>query len=524
MRRIATRLIAVAVALTLVPLTAVAVQASPASPAAVSGSDIPLTQYVDPLIGSDFQGPTAAHGGITFPGATRPFGMVAWSPDTNYGHLASGYDYNDNTIEGFSPLHMSGAGCHVFQDIPFTPITGNITTSPGTNFSDYNSAFQHANEIATPGYYSVYLDDYAINAELTATTRTGVGRFTYPATTSARMLINVGQNNGNNYGESVQIVGTDTIQGHSTSGRFCGLDGLFSQNRYTVYFVAKFDRAFTSSGTWTGGTVSAGSTSAAGPKSGAYVTFNTTSNQVVNVKIGLSFVSTANALANLNAESPGWNFAGTKAAAEAAWNAQLNKVQVTGGTADQKEIFYTAMYHAFMHPNVFNDVNGQYAGFDGQVKTLSPGQTAQYANFSSWDTYRSQMQLVALLNPVEGGDMAQSLVNEAAARNGYYTEWSIANGESNIMGSDASTIIVANMAAFGADALRPGRRTRLHEEDRLRHGRRRPRRSPGLSRQRLHSEGVVPRLGACHVRGDLGDHARIRVLGLRDRALRPAAG
>src|SRR5690606_12598305 len=154
---------------------------------------------------------------------------------------------------------------------------------------------------------------------------------------------------------------------------FCWLSAPFSQNRYTVYFVAEFDHAFTSSGTWKGAAVTAGSTSSTGTQSGAYVTFDTTVNPIVKVKVGISYVSIANAQANLNSENSAWDFAGIKTAANDIWNQKLNAIQVTGGTTDQKKIFYTALYHSLIHPNLFSDVNGQYMGFDNVVHNLSPG-------------------------------------------------------------------------------------------------------------------------------------------------------
>ncbi len=409
-------------------------------------ADLNLTQYVNPFVGT--RNATVDHGtgggrGMTFPGATVPFGMVQWSPDTNWAGPYGGYDYDDPTIEGFSLVHASGTGCAIYQDIPFTPVVGTLGTSPGTHYSDYNSTFSHANEIAVPGYYSAKLDKYNVKAELSATTRTGMGQFTYPTSNQSMMLINVGKNGTGVQNASVQIVGNNQVIGSVTSGGFCG-----TGNKYTVYFAAQFDHNFSSYGTWNGDSVTAASSSAQGSQSGAYVQFATDSGTPVLVKAGVSYVSTANALANLNSENSNWDFNAVKTAAGNAWNQKLNTIQVTGGTDQQKRTFYTALYHSMLHPSVFSDVNGQYIGFDKQIHQTN-GFT-MYATYSGWDIYRSQMQLLALLAPTEAGDMAQSLVVDAEQRGGFFPRWTVANDESGVMVGDPGSVIVSNMYAFGA--------------------------------------------------------------------------
>ena len=195
-----------------------------------------------------------------------------------------------------------------------------------------------------------------------------------------------------------------------------------------------FDHPFTSNGTFTGGDS---------------LTFNTTSNAVVQAKVGLSYVSIANAAANRTAENPNWNFTTTQTAAHTAWNNVLGKIAITGGTTAQQTVFYTSLYHALLHPNVVSDTNGQYRGFDNQMHTVTAGHTAQYGNFSGWDIYRAQAQLEALVAPTQASDTAQSMVNDYA-QGGMFPKWAPNNGETYVMVGDPSDSIIADYYAFGA--------------------------------------------------------------------------
>lgn len=415
-------------------ITGTNLQASRAStPARNNGSN--FTQYVNTFVGTDATG-------RTFPGADAPFGMVQWSPDMPDGG-PGGYVHDGPTIRGFSLTHLSGTGCAVYQDFPFMPVAQPLDVSPATNIDAYTSTF--FDEQASPGYYSVHLAS-GIEAELTVTQRSGFGRFTYPATTGAGMLINAG---GSAYGDSnasVQIVGNDKVTGSASADGFCGQSA-----HYTVYFAAQFSRPFTTFGTWNGASVTAGSTASAGRQPGAFVTFDTTQDPVVLVKVGLSFVSAQNALANLQAENQNPNtsagFDAMRAAADAAWNAMLGRIAVSGGTDADKQTFYTALYHALLQPNVFSDANGQYIGFDNQVH-LAQGYT-QYANYSGWDIYRTEIPLLALLAPQETSDMMQSLVADAQ-QSGWLPKWPVANSQTSVMVGDPADPIIADAYAFGA--------------------------------------------------------------------------
>ncbi|MYQ48881.1 hypothetical protein GTW40_28275 [Streptomyces sp. SID4985] len=402
-----------------------------------------------------------------FPGADVPFGMVQWSPDTSSRPPGGGYEYKDSSITGFSLTHIAGPGCGAAGDVPVLPTVGAVSNSATDSFS-------HANESATAESYKVALDN-KVTTELTTTTRSGMARFTFPATTQANLLFKL--NGSQNGASSTQfnVVSSTEVSGQVTSGRFCG-----AGNSYTVYFDMVFDRPFAGSGSSLApqskqpnpSTERAGKNAAdqpnhprlhgTGPKtavkddatpraaaSNAHVTFDTSSNQVVQAKVGVSYVSVANASANRASENPNWNFDAVRTSAHDAWDAALGKVLIGGGTSDQQKIFYTALYHSLLHPNVISDTNGQYFGFDGRTHQVDSGHRAAYANYSGWDIYRSQAQLEALVSPQVASDTAQSMVDDYQ-QTGVFPKWSENNGESYVMVGDPAAAIIADYYAFGA--------------------------------------------------------------------------
>lgn len=426
-----------------------------------------VAQYVNPLIGTE--------GGETWPGADAPFGMVQWSPETTAGDQTrvpapGGYAYVNTKIRGFGLTHMSGTGCAgAYGDVPFFPFVGDVTTSPASDATDaiYASTFAHGNEQAVPGYYRVTLDN-GVQAELTVTTRTGSGRFTYPSSGTATMLFRTASSEVGSEDASVTIdAASQTVTGSVQSGNFCGYifgaaGNVDRRSYYTLYFHAEFDRPFSSFGTWKDDVVSAGQASEtggttygtdgyppAGKGSGGFVTFDT-GGQPVNVRVGISFVSEDDAKANLDAENgAGTSFDDVRQRAYDAWNEKLNRIDVSGGTPDELTIFYTALYHALLHPNVFSDVTGDYAGMNGGTHQLEAGQTAEYANFSGWDVYRGQLQLVTLVDPSIGADIAQSLLNQANQNGGVWDRWTHAAGGTHVMTGDPAHIALPTIYAFG---------------------------------------------------------------------------
>lgn len=391
-----------------------------------------LTQYVDPLIGtlaSNSPNPVpAGQAGSVVPAAGLPSGMVQWAPDTNTTpapndskepNSPAGYYYDLHSIQGFSVTHMPGAGC--------SGNNGEFPVMPTTDATQLVPTFSHANETARPGYYSVVLDSQ-IKVELTATLRTGFGRFTYPAGKPALLVLDATRTNTktSTTGAITQVSGS-ALSGSTIGGGFCG-----NSVPVPVYFYAAFDQAFTSA------SISHGV---------AQLGFHP--GQAVRMKIGISYVSTANAKANLDAENRGWDFEGVRTQADRTWNDRLNAIRVAGGTLDAKKKFYTALYHALWAPSIFSDANGQYIGFDNTVHQLAKGQNAQYSSFSGWDIYRSLIQLKSILNPSETSDMIQSLVNDAD-QCGAIPHWVNDNVEDGVMPGDAGSLIVSSAYAFGA--------------------------------------------------------------------------
>ena len=410
------------------------VSAAPAF--AQGGGSFNPTALVDTFVGSSG---TQIGGPIdTFPGADVPFGMVQWSPDTPTQNAGGGYEYGDHEITGLSLTHLSGPGCNVFGDFGVLPTIGAVT-NPATA----RQPFSHANEQAAPGWYAVELGEPAIRSELTVTQRTGLGRFTFPPSAQANLLFNASSNQAGVTAASVRVDSPNQISGSASSGFFCGMP-----DQYTVYFVARFDRPFDAYGTWKNAAVTASSRASDGPGSGIYVTFNATTNQQVRVKIGLSFVSAQGAVKNLDAENRDWDVVALRDRATDEWHGFLSRIAVTGGTPAQQRTFYSALYHTLLHPNLIDDADGSYRGFDNKIHVARRGHH-EYANFSDWDIYRTEIPLIALIAPGETGDMMQSLV-DAYDQEGWLPRWALVNGPTSVMGGDSMDPVIAGAYAFGA--------------------------------------------------------------------------
>ncbi|MFF5532093.1 GH92 family glycosyl hydrolase [Streptomyces cinerochromogenes] len=422
------------------------------------------TPYVDPLIGT-------RNGGDVFPGAVVPFGMLSWSPENTRGDATrtaapGGYQYDATRIRGFSLTHMSGTGCAGGSgDIPFFPYAGEVTSSPASDTKDavYASDFRHADETAEPGHYKAVLAS-GVSADLTATARTGSARFTYPAGKPASLLVRTANSEVGSQDSTVTIdPDSRTVSGSVTSGNFCGyLDPEGQRSYYTLYFTARFDRAFQATGTWhddrldpgsreaSGGTggFAHGGRPVAGKGAGGYVEF-APGDGPVHVKVGISYVSREAAEANLDAENPpGRSFDAVREAARRAWRERLGAVRVGGGTKAERTTFYTALYHALLHPNVISDADGRYRGADGRVHTVRR-RHAQYGTFSGWDVYRDQVQLLTLLDPRTGSDIAQSLYELARQNDGVWDRWLHGASGTHVMNGDPAPTALAGIRAFG---------------------------------------------------------------------------
>jgi len=382
-------------------------------------------------------------GGNTFPGADAPFGMVQWSPDTLPDRNAGGgYGFTDTTLDGYSLTHLSGPGCGAAGDVPILPVVGALPA--GTDPNNVTTAFSHTNEVAQAGYYSAQSNGTTdpVTSEFTATTHSSMGRFTFPSTTSAGFDIKLQGSQTTDTADTAQIVGDDEISGSVTTGDFCGESVNDSQSQlYTVYFDIVFDQPFTSSQVIT--------ESGQKSPSAVYVSFNTTSNPVVQAKVGISYVSTADAQLNWITENPNWDFSATKAAAQSSWNKLLGKIQVSGGTYDKTQEFYSLLYKDFLQPNVTSDVNGQFMGADEKVHTVPGGQQSQYGIYSGWDIYHSLSQLQAMLDPAAASDMAQSQLNYYS-EDGLLQQWGYLQDNNYVMVGDPEDSIISDYYAFGA--------------------------------------------------------------------------
>ncbi len=403
------------------------------SPTGKSGESN-LTQYVNPFIG------TGGHG-HTYPGASFPFGMVQLSPDTRLTGWdgCSAYHYSDSLIYGFSHTHLSGTGCSDYGDILIMPTTGKVKVvrgEAGKPKSGYSSTFSHKNEVAQAGYYSVVLDDYHIKAELTATARTGFHKYTFPLSKESNIIIDL-QHRDEVIESSVTIVSNTEIQGMRRSRAWA--------EDQQVFFVARFSKPFTASGVALNDELKNLKT-AYGKNVKAFVTFNTYKGEVITVKVGISGVSIDGARRNLEAEIGNKSFETIRTSAGQAWNKELNKIVVEGGSNDQKTIFYTALYHAMLNPNLYMDVDGKYRGRDLKIHQAKGFEN--YTVFSLWDTYRAAHPLYTIIEQKRTADFINTFLVQYQ-QGGMLPVWELSANETGCMiGYHAVPVI--------ADALMKG--------------------------------------------------------------------
>ena len=383
-----------------------------------------LVKFVKPIIGTQKMG-------HTFPGATVPFGAVQLSPDTDtlsyelngkyngdvYKYCA-GYKYEDKTIVGFSHTHFSGTGHSDLGDFLIMPTQGKLQLNPGTaadTKSGYRSAYSHANETAEAGYYKVKLDDDNITAELTATNRVGMHQYTFQKSEESHILLDL-MAGIYNYDEKnvwtyVRVVNDTLVTGYrQTNG--------WARTR-TVYFAMSFSKPFKSYGQknydkpqvyrgfWRKFDQTKNFPEIAGKQIRMYFDFSTAQDEKIKIKFSLSPVSQANAIENMKVEAPGWDFNKVKEQAQLSWNKELNKIKIDAST-DDKVNFYTAMYHAFINPTTYTDVNGEYKGLDQNVHTAK-GFT-NYTTFSLWDTYRALHPFFNIMQPSRNNDVVKSMM------------------------------------------------------------------------------------------------------------------
>jgi predicted alpha-1,2-mannosidase len=383
-----------------------------------------LVKYVKPIIGTEKMG-------HTYPGATVPFGAVQLSPETDtisyelngkyngevYKYCA-GYKYEGKTIVGFSHTHFSGTGHADLGDFLIMPTQGKLQMNPGTandSKSGYRSAFSHTNEISEAGYYKVKLDDDSIIAEMTATTRVGMHQYTFPKSDESHIILDL-MAGIYNYDEKnvwtyVRVINDTLVTGYrQTNG--------WARTR-TVYFAMSFSKPFKSygqknyddkqvyGGFWRKFDQSKNFPEIAGKKVRMHFDFNTEQSEKIKIKFALSSVSQNNALENMQTEIKDWGFYKVKNNAQHLWNKELSKIQIEA-SEDTKVNFYTAMYHTFINPTTYNDLNDEYKGLD-QNTHIANG-FANYSTFSLWDTYRALHPLFNIIQPTRNNDMIKSMM------------------------------------------------------------------------------------------------------------------
>lgn len=366
--------------------------------------------------------------------------MVQFSPVSAKTASTGGYQYNDTTIRGFALTRLSGAGCSNLGDLPIMPLAAPFDRlDPALGVP--SSTFRHARESASPGRYRVTFDD-GVGAALTATLRTGEATFTYPQA-PAYVALDAGGGSTKKRALSIRVTGSQELSGSITSGGFC--DGPAYS---TLYFVARFDQPIRTISSW-------GQDGFVQPNVAARDTVDTGglllgfSGPVIRMKVGLSYVSERNAALNLERESPSWDFERAARAARAAWDKALSAIDVHGAQPSVMTTFYTALYHALIHPTVASDVNGQFRRRDGFVGTALGYR--RLTNISGWDIYRTQVPLLALVAPQTANDLVRSML-AGAAESGTVAKWEYAGAEAGIMVGDPAAPIIAGAYAFGVRA------------------------------------------------------------------------
>ncbi len=388
-----------------------------------------VTEYVNPFIGT-------VNGGNTFPGAVLPWGMVSVSPHNAVG-APSGYLHGEKFFYGFGHIHLSGTGCADLGSIILTASRGEIGPAPEAYKCTYTA------EQATPGFYSVRLQEPEIRAEVTATIRCGLTRFTSLRNDKINILIDAGRSLSLLGGGSITICSKTEVEGYNIGGGFCG-----EANRHRVYFVAQFSEPAIANGTWMHNRL-AQKTSAAVQDSaiGAWFRFATTANKSISVKVGISYVSIENARLNLDAEIPDWDFERIKTEARMAWQNELSRIRVEDGSRQELIKFYTALYHTLIHPNRISDVNGEYPlmGRTGTGKYIGRD---RYTVFSLWDTYRTLHPFLTLVYPERQSAIIQTMI-DMYRESGWLPKWELAANETHLMVGDPAVPVIADTYVKG---------------------------------------------------------------------------
>lgn len=409
--------------------------------------------YVNPFVGT-------TNYGTTNPGAVVPQGMMSATPfnvmgseDNKYDKdkqwWSTPYEVNNKYLAGFSHVNLSGVGCPDLGSLLLMPTSGELNVK----YTQYGS--EYTDEVAVPGYYSNMLTKYGIKCEMTATPRTSRARFTFHRG-QGNLLMNLGEGLTNETGATVRFVNDREIEGSKLLGTFC----YNPQAVFPIYFVMRIDKAPATRGYWKLQRPMQGveaewdgysgkyklytsySKEMSGDDVGAWFTFDTTEGEAIEVSIGVSFVSIENARLNLETEQPaGTTFDQIRAQARKKWNEDLSRILVEGGTEEQKGVFYTALYHTMIHPNILQDVNGQYPQMEGD-KILTTDRN-RYTVYSLWDTYRNFHQLMTLVYPERQMDMVRTML-DMYREHGWFPKWELYGRETLTMEGDPSIPVIVD--------------------------------------------------------------------------------
>ena len=383
-----------------------------------------LTSYVNPFIGT-------SNYGNTFPGAVVPWGMVSVSPHNSL-NAVTGYLDGEKNFYGFGMVHLSGVGCPELGSILITMTDNNSAVTP----EDYKCSY--SNEVATPGFYSVILDDQNVSVEVTATERSGILKFRSFTKSEKSIVIDVGRSLGIIGGGKIKIVSDSEIEGYNISGGFCG-----EANREEVYFVAELSKKFNQPKIWTNYRFTNLTEAQFVDSSlGALLNFNLNENEDLLVKVGISYVSTENARLNLNTEIPDWDFNKIKKDAVDKWEKQLSRIIVEDSNTENLIKFYTSIYHTLIHPNIISDVNGEYPlmGRKGIGKYTD---RKRYSVFSLWDTYRTLHPFYNIVYPEIQSEIIKTMV-DMYKEFGYLPKWELTGIETYMMVGDPASIVIAD--------------------------------------------------------------------------------
>jgi predicted alpha-1,2-mannosidase len=381
-----------------------------------------LVDFVNPMIG------TGGHG-HTFPGAVWPFGMVQLSPDTRVDGSwdgCSGYHYSDKIIYGFSHTHLSGTGCSDWGDVLLMPLTGTVSMNNQT----YASSYSHKNEKAGAGYYKVRLDKHNIEVELTVSPRVGIHQYTFPKAQEMKVLLDL-LHRDKTLDCNFTIKDSVTITGFRISEAWA--------KKQMLYFAIKFSKPIQSVQVAQAGKL--GDKTSKLRKEGAVFSFGKSTENGLMVKVSISQVSESGALNNLEVEAPHWNFETYRSLASAAWEQQLQKIKIEEADKNKKTVFYSALYHCFIHPSLSMDVDGRYLGRDFQIHKADG--FVNYSVFSLWDTYRALHPLFTLLEPERTSDFIQSFLNQYQ-QSGRLPMWELSANETDCMIGFHSVSVIAD--------------------------------------------------------------------------------